>query len=197
MERTGLAWVLAVLGGCSGGGSKAATDAAIPGSLTWSVTGTYQPDVVPDPEVVFWTAQVQGEFYNAVYDAGVRSWSTTGTLTIMRLPSRQATGYECSATVTPDTQVIALDDTNTTAVLYLADEDLLYSGMAQTKITYQKTVTCPNDPQDNQAEEEIGDLVPWLEIPETARTDVDAVITGMGDLNGANRTWTLTKSEND
>jgi hypothetical protein len=189
-RRIGLTAVLVVLAGCSG---TSATNGGVTSGLTWAVSGTYQPDVVPDPQVVFWTAQVEGVFYNPVLDAGVRSWSTSGTLTITRVPSRQAVDNECTATVSPDSQVITLDDTNTTAVLFLGDDDLVYSGMASTSIVYQDTVTCPN--QDTQVTE-TGDFVPWLEIPQTARTAADVVIDGAGDLDGANRTWTLTKSEN-
>jgi hypothetical protein len=195
VEPIGLIAALAVLAGCSGGGSKAATDAGVRGSgSTWSVTATYQPDSTPDPQVVFWTAQIEGEFYNPVLEAGVQKWSTTGTLTATRLPSRAATAYECSCTVSPDPQVITLDDSNTTVDLFLNENgNLLYQGMATTKILYQKTTTCPT-PQPAEGTEEIGDLIPWLEIPQTAGTGTEVVIQGMGDVNAANRTWTLTKS---
>jgi hypothetical protein len=145
--------------------------------------------------VVLWNAQVQGQFSNPVLEAGVRSWSTTGTLTPMRLPSRQPAADECSAAVTSVPQTITLDDTNTTVVLFLGDDDLVYSGMAQTRFTWVKTVTCtsPNLPPTQVGT--IDDAIEWLLIPQTPRTPGDVVIAGMGDSNGATRTWTLTKSE--
>jgi hypothetical protein len=195
IEAIGLAAALATLVGCSGGGSKAATDAALQGSgETWSVIATYQPDTVPDPQVVFWTAQVEAQISNPVLDAGTEKWTISGTLTATQLPSRAATDTECSATVDPVTQVITLDNSNTTTDLALSEfGNQLYQGAATTKILYQKTTTCPT-PQPAEGTAELGDLIPWLELPQTAGTGTDVVIQGMGNMNAANRTWTLTKT---
>lgn len=183
--------MLVALAACSGGGKQATTDAGVKGGLKWSVTATYQPDINPNPDVLFWAAQAQAEFQNPVLDAGVRSWSTTGTLTVMRWPSRQPMGNDCTATASPDSQVIALDDANTSVVLFLGDDDLVYYGMATSRFTFLATVTCTNLPDSAVLTDQ---LVQWLQIPQTPRPDNDAVIQGMGNSNGANLTWTLTKS---
>jgi hypothetical protein len=192
MRRVGLTLLLIADAACSGGGKQATTDAGVKSGLTWSVTATYEPDGIPNPDVVLWGAQAQGEFHNPILDAGVRSWSTTGTLTVMRWPSRQPMGNECIATVSPDPQVITLDDVNTRVDLFLGDGDLVYFGMATTRFTNQRTVICPNQADSVSV---VDDAVQWLQIPMTPRPANDAVIQGMGDSNGANLTWTLTKSE--
>lgn len=188
MERVGLIALVSALAACTGGSQQATSDGGGTSGVKWSVTATYQPGGIANSDVVLWTAHAQGEFHNPVVDAGVPSWSTTGTLTVMRWPSLHDDG--CIATASPDSQVITLDDVNTRVVLFLTDGDPVYSGMATTRISYQRTTTCPN-----QADSviSVNDGVPWLQIPTTPLPADDAVIEGMSNSND-NLTWTLTKS---
>jgi len=198
LERVGLASMLVALVACSGGGgerSDGGTDNTPEGVEVrgaWSVTGSYEPDVVPNPEVVLWTAQVQGELHDPVLVEGVRTWRSTGTLTAMRWPSREPMGSECSASVSPDQQVITLDGVNTRVVLGLSDEEVLFSGLGSTSISYQKTVTCPDG---TSRSDMLMDLIPWLSIPMTLREPEDVMLEGMETNNAGKRTWTLTKLE--
>jgi hypothetical protein len=191
MTRVGLIALMLALAACTGGSKQAAADGGMTSGVKWSVTATYQPGGTPNPDVVLWTAQAQGEFRNPVVDAGVPSWSTTGTLTVTRWPSKPPMGNECTATASPDSQVITLDDVNTHVVLFLDDGAPVYSGMATTRFTYQRTTTCPNQPDSVIS---IDDGVPWLQIPSTPLPANDAMIQGMSNSQD-NLTWTLTKSE--
>jgi hypothetical protein len=127
-----------------------------------------------------------------VLDGGFRTWSTSGTLMAMRWPSRQPTGSECSSTISPDSQVITMDDSNTKAVLTLADDDSVYTGWVSTTVSYQQTDTCPNQPDQVAAYQ---DQIVWLALPLARRGSLDASIEGSADYDGGNYTWTLVRSE--
>ena len=190
IERVGLIALVAGLGACSGG-KQATTEGGVTSGPKWSVTATFQPGGTPNPDVVLWSSQAQAELFNPVVDGGVPSWSASGTVTVTRWPSRQGMGNECTASVSPNSQVITLNEANTRVVLRLDDGDPEYEGMATTRFNNQRTVTCPNQP-DNVVS--VDDGIDWLVIPTTVRPSNPAVIQGMSNAGGNNYTWTLTKS---
>jgi hypothetical protein len=208
-DRFVLPWLLVALAACSGGESETtarketadSANATSSGNATmgdgfdkrsrWSVAGTYEPEADAIPEVVLWATKIEGEFHDPVLDlqTGTR-WSTRGTLTATRWPSRQPMGNECTSSVSPNPQVVSLDSTNTRVLLNLGGEDLVYRGAAWTTISYERTVTCPDQaPTSVMIQEELA----WLDIPQTRRELTDVVIEGMGASNGGTFTWKLTK----
>jgi hypothetical protein len=191
IERVGRVSILVVLVACSGGGGEA-TEAEGSRGPRWSVTASYEPEGVAIPEVVLWAAEADGEFQDPVFNMGVQTWSASGALTVTRWPSRQAAENECYSTVSPDSQVVTLDDVNTQVVLFLADEEPFYSATVWTSFSYERTVTCPSG---DTMTAMLDDRINWLEIPRTLREGEQVMIQGTGSINGAARSWTLAKTE--